>query len=352
MDSSYNCALCNSTIGQCEVCTYSGSLTCSTCSSGYYTDSTTSCATCSSGQTNCNNCDSTGAGTLWCWDCVNTHYISDTTAGTCSLCSAGVTNCVTCQEKATASLTCLHCTSLYYADTSGAVCNACSGLLTNCYNCTETYNSTGSVDGATCLNCNTPYYATSAGACVTCDNATYNCATCEESGSGSFACSVCNTAYFLNATDTRCYGCPSICSTCTSLTVCTACVNTTYFVNSSSYCALCSSNVSSWVTCQFDGSSNLVPLSCADNFWLDSSGALPVCTNCTVSNSTFANCTDATTALSCQAGYYLSGSSCLTCQGINANWASCSDATHATSCVSGYYLDNSACVDCTGLSIG
>lgn len=95
---SHSCDLCSTNMAQCKVCSYaSGNLQCDTCMSGYYTATATSCATCSSGQTNCVNCDSAGTGTLWCWDCVSTHFISNYAAGTCALCSVGVANCLTCQ---------------------------------------------------------------------------------------------------------------------------------------------------------------------------------------------------------------------------------------------------------------
>lgn len=68
---SYVCQSCSANITHCDVCELaSGSLTCSACASTYYTDTASSCALCSSGDVNCYNCDSTGAGTLWCWDCL------------------------------------------------------------------------------------------------------------------------------------------------------------------------------------------------------------------------------------------------------------------------------------------
>lgn len=116
-------------------------------------------------------------------------------------------------------------------------------------------------------------------------------------------------------------------------------------MSGSNSCDLCTSNQSTWTTCHFNPS--LQPLSCLSGFWLDSTGPSSVCTNCTVSNTAFATCSNETTALSCNAGYYLVGSNCLVCSQINGNWTGCSSNTTATSCVSGHYLDGNDCSDCT-----
>jgi hypothetical protein len=90
----YACTLCTNTISSCNFCELSNSnLICTACLSTYYTSTTTTCDLCSTSDSNCYNCDSTGAGTMLCFDCFDTHYISDYAAGTCTICSNGVSNC-------------------------------------------------------------------------------------------------------------------------------------------------------------------------------------------------------------------------------------------------------------------
>jgi hypothetical protein len=96
LNSTNLCTSCSS-ITNCSICSMiSSTLTCQSCISGYYTSTANQCSTCASGQSNCLNCDSVGAGSLLCYDCIDTHYISNYVSGTCSLCNSGITSCVTC----------------------------------------------------------------------------------------------------------------------------------------------------------------------------------------------------------------------------------------------------------------
>jgi hypothetical protein len=173
-----------------------------------------------------------------CFDCISTYFISDYSTHLCSLCSVGVTNCLTCNEKLTATnfINCIHCDYPYYADASGQTCNACTNLDAQCSNCTEV-TSNGNVTGGICIECTSPFWAATDGTCLTCSNSTYNCAGCSQYGTGNFSCTSCSSGYYLNsATPVRCEACPSLCATCSALTVCTSCVNDTYFVNTNNTC--------------------------------------------------------------------------------------------------------------------
>lgn len=94
VNSGHTCTSCSDTISQCNYCYMNSStLECTACASTYYTATVSTCALCSAGQANCANCDSRGAGSLWCFDCVSTHFISNYATGVCDLCNVGITNC-------------------------------------------------------------------------------------------------------------------------------------------------------------------------------------------------------------------------------------------------------------------
>jgi len=308
VETNHTCGSCSSAISDCSFCyTSSSTVYCTSCASGFYTNTNTSCDTCSNGQTNCSNCDSRGAGSLWCFDCISTHYISNYTTGACSLCDVGITNCQTCKEDSTLpnNISCYACATGYYANTTQTECILCTAI-TNCIECSEIYSASTVVSGVNCTNCTSPYYSLSDGTCATCDNSTYNCAACEEDGAGSFHCSSCNADYWLNSTTKKCEGCTAPCQTCTSPTVCLTCINSSYYVHANGSCVLCTTYDSAWLTCQWQGGivgSTLEALSCDTYFFLDGT----TCTNCTLQNSTYLTCSAANNPLSCMGGYYYMG---------------------------------------------
>jgi len=61
---------------------------------------------------------------------------------------------------------------------------------------------------------------------------------------------------------------------------------------------------------------------------------------CNACGSGAATCTSNTTALTCLAGYGLSGTSCVSCP---SGASSCSSSTVATVCYTGFTLSNGAC---------
>ncbi len=270
VETNYTCGTCSSSIASCSYCflNSTSALECTSCALTYYTATADSCALCSVGLANCVDCDSRGAGSLWCYNCIDTHYISDYTAGTCTICATGITNCISCKEDSTQAnnVSCYNCGSTTFsANVAMDTCVACS-TTTNCNACTELLTGTN-VTGVNCTNCNTPFYSLVDGSCVTCDNATYNCATCEEDAAGSFFCSSCNAGYYLNATDQKCWACPATCLTCSSATVCLTCDNNTYFTDGSSLCALCTTSSYPILTCQYN--SGVEALSCDTYYFLD-----------------------------------------------------------------------------------
>lgn len=218
---------------------------------------------------------------------------------------------------------CLSCNNYKHASVDGASCQLCSAVVANCFDCDEVLTS-GAVSGAICTDCVSPFYANSTGSCITCDDATWNCADCEEDGNGSFECTTCNDGFWLNATNHRCVGCPANCATCSSATVCLTCTSASYYLHSNDTCVLCTVNNTSYATCSYN-SGDLEPLSCIDGFYLDESGLLNTCNNCTAANAAYQHCTSPTFALTCSDGYYLVSDDCVTCSGIDINWATCDD---------------------------
>lgn len=248
---------------------------------------------------------------------------------------------------------CTACTSL---------CTACTDLLT----CTTCINNLVVISGAcTCNSGASLFLDPTTKTCLACGTVIFNCQICNPATSP-VSCTTCLTGTYPSADRLTCYPCPSICSACSSNTVCSACEAGYDLVSNAcvcgSACTNCQGNstVGLCASCTY---SAFTCLSCSVGYYLTAPNT------CTLCSSTWPNCAECTgvACLACTspfiigasgcdcnntAGLYLSTTStCLTCSAVISQCTTCvnSGATTCSACANGFYLANAlTCSPCAG----
>lgn len=237
------------------------------------------CATCDVITTNCTGCDSS-----------NTSFYHNQTDFNCSWCYRAIPFCSTCTSDG---LTCHTCNSTLHFVNSLGQCEACSGTCKECTNttqCISCLDSSHTMDPVTkncipcrdpmpycttclshkvCLSCDAtqPHILTyppskfpiNSAACVTCQYAHPKCIDCIHSIAFGPECIKCQPKYYVDLK--QCFDCPLSCATCTTFSKCQTCINSSYALDSTSMCQLCSSFIGNCSTC----SSNTTCVKCTNH---------------------------------------------------------------------------------------
>ncbi|ELP86358.1 protein serine/threonine kinase, putative [Entamoeba invadens IP1] len=312
---------------ECSYCNWAN--TCTQCYSGSHRDADFSyCYKC---RRECKECNGERVCTL----CVDGYYLlqEGSDLQTCRPCSIGCKTCTSVNQ-------CSSCDSSFFLDTKTQKCNKC---IAGCASCSQSDKCEICERGYTNIN----------GLCYDCSS--YSCMT------------NCQKGTFLSTTG--CLSCPSQCISCTMYSQCTACKDG-YYLSNSGECKTCNSAMSGCLKC----SSQTTCLNCGQHYRLLTDGSCSKCPDNymtpgvdTCSNKNYPrncmsgytdpydycekcpdNCHMCTTlkhtCVTCQMGYYLSGSNCKKCV------SGCDYCTNESSCVRckvGYVNWGSYCVPCT-----
>ena len=197
----------------CQVSNSAGAATCSACQEGYYKDST-ACTKCAETCATCTAADR-------CTSCPEGKYLNGNTCVTDSGCTGNTypdpetMTCKTCTE--------IHaqCTQCSFDSSKGRPqCSACSGQILK----TELDGTVTCVEEAQCATGNT-HFKTDDNRCVPCSDTTgiANCATC----SSKTVCTACLNGYIKNNGGSACESCGNNCATCTTasdMSTCSKCL--------------------------------------------------------------------------------------------------------------------------------
>lgn len=398
-NSVYSCEPCSASANVVANCEY---YTISTCTDGYYLDSTTNACTACSG-TGVATCTSTGAVA----SCSTGYTLSGTTCKSCNTGSSpyiyvdkctfdstGVPNsitscqpgyykgltastdtvqtCITCKSgSGTADALIATCTynsaSLSYPTITS--CVAGSFLGTNCFGAPSYCTTPISPGTCSSSGCNTGYYYKDGG-CITCGAGASGCT--YSSTSGTATITGCTTGYYFDTTAKTCSQPAVGCTTWTNSTYCSAAATGYYLKDGSP-----NSCGTGATACSY--ASNTVTISaCAETYYL-SSATPATCEACPTGCKA---CSSTGTCSSCIGGYFLVGTTCYaatdycatanqvaTCAGCTVNYywnttkSSCescaiSSCVHCSAygvcsvCATGYYLSSGACVACPTSTLG
>ena len=313
----------------------------SACGANYRVNSAGTCVACPSFSTNAAGDDPT-VGETQC-DCDSGYYLSGSTcvsssppdsspgpspsacganyrvnsAGTCVACPSFSTNAA--GDDPTVGETQCDCDSGYYL--SGSTCVSSSPP--------------DSSPGPSPSACGANYRVNSAGTCVACPSFSTNAAGDDPSGSET-QCE-CDAGYYLSGS--TCTQCSSGFATCTSAHEGTCAAN--YYVNGDHECAACPAN--SFNAAGDATASGASTCECDAGYYLSGS----TCTQC---SSGFATCTSAHEG-TCAANYYVNGDhECAACPANSFNAAGDATASGASNCecdAGYYYLSGSTCTQCS-----
>ncbi|CAD5111533.1 DgyrCDS836 [Dimorphilus gyrociliatus] len=296
-DSDFTCDTCASLTG-CDICVkqIGDTLKCLKCNSGYYMDSNSVCQTCVSG------CDFCVDGTTCIPNGCKDGFIRHRTEGTCTPCTgSGVSRCA--YETAT-------------SDT----------LIPKI--------------------CKTGYKLNTAISPVACEKCDPNCKSCETNGKDKCDSGQCNSGYFFDSSDQKCYNNKAGCLASTRSNgkiTCSSC-NTATSVLSNGECKTCPTGCSG---CSFDAqTSKFTCSSCIAKYYKTSDNlCLPCPTGCSACslNGASVECT------SCLATYGLKGTACELC-GIG-ECQTCSVPSGGSglvclTCSNKFYLNSDDCGQC------
>lgn len=321
---------------------------CIECATGYYFDEFKRCQKCSE---NCDECTDASH----CTDCATEFFID--TDGSCSPC-ADV--CYECTGPTAAD--CLECDPGYYISKSlrkcfkcHEACSVCTGPNDyECSKCADGYFLAKGVDiapgkeGDKCAKCeNGCKTCTSATECKECLDGFYftneNCEHCplgcKNCSAGVQKCTECFDGYYVRETDgnlVNCSRCPAGCDSCSrdeaGKLICSSCFDGYYFKDKR--CIKCNSPCS---TCTSDTDCT----SCIEGHLLEGKSCSSLC------SSTCSSCLNsADSCTSCNDGFILNGTICLQCPDDCKTCEIEGDASLCTSCFEGYYLNNGKCNQC------
>ena len=265
-------------------------------------------------------------------------------------------NCVECDDTGT----CLSCSSTSQYEELGFCVNSCTSghqtdsTLKACYTCHSSCVTCNGNSPNSCLTCLNTQYLSTQNSCLGCD---VSCLTCN--GGLNNNCLSCNPSLFLyhgtcigscpagsfQNSSTTCADCSNGCSSCTSLSFCSACIQ--HYFLSANQCSICDA---SCLTC--GGSLNTNCLSCNPGIYLYQGSCFAscptgsyqfsstTCANCPLSCS---SCSSLSNCAACNSAYYLSGVQCLSC---NPSCLTCNGglANNCLSCIPGSLLYQGSCV--------
>lgn len=295
---------------------------CTTCTVGYYISGTTCvacmpvCKTCSTAAS-CLTCPSTATLVGGVCTCPASTFF-DINTKTCLACSTLQPNCNTCIYSTAYTpvspppVVCATANSGYYIVANGSTV-AC---VTNCLNCDltpapvcSTCKTNFAFDGtSSCICGGGLYYSTTLSDCIACGTLIPGCGSCQTNPiPTATTCLSCNNGYFASAYPSlTCTACPSVCSICSSSTVCTGCISNLtisgtmcgcvaplFFNSVTQSCTSCSSAIYGCQTCTLSGSTVTCSAS-SPGFYLGTGNT--VCFPCP---STCSACSSATSCTAC-----------------------------------------------------
>ncbi|CAD5126277.1 DgyrCDS14434 [Dimorphilus gyrociliatus] len=296
-DIDFKCDTCTSLTG-CDICIkqIGENLKCLKCNSGYYMDNSDACQQCQSG------CDFCLDGTTCIPNGCNEGYIRHRTEGTCILCTgSGVSRCA------------------YQTPTTDTLIPKI---------------------------CRTGYKLNSAISPATCEKCDPNCKSCETNGKDKCDSGQCNSGYFLDSSNQKCYknkvGCLTSVRSNEKI-ICSSC-NTATSILLNGECKTCPTGCSG---CSFDAATNKFTCSsCIGKYYKTSDNLCSPCpTGCSVCslNGASVECT------SCLATYGLKGSLCQLC-GIGecqtCSVPSSESGLVCLTCSNKFYLNSNDCGHC------
>ena len=210
---------------------------CNICNAGYFSDGLGGCTACTTVDTYCSSCTSSvcnGCTSPYNLDangncvCNATSLQFMGTGGACVACDIAISNCDTCTVDVTGATHCSLCKDGSF-QTSLTVCTPCdptkncatcaSTSITYCDTCLPTYT----MMSLGVCGCNTTaqivYYAATLG-CAACAIVYPGCTNCDTTTQ---ICTACSAPLYWNSSTLKCELCPSTCTACTSLSVCSGC---------------------------------------------------------------------------------------------------------------------------------
>ena len=251
--------------------------------------------------------------------CPEGEYFSNDTMS-CALCPPGCSSCID-------GLTCTQCHSNYYLFTS--LMEHSEMFRTFCIQlCPSGYY--GSNETGHCTACSSN--------CVTCSNVSDYCTSCIDAGMVPYngVCpQPCESYQYFNYSTQQCEECPTNCSTCINSTVCTACIEGSYFNDATAQClSQCGNN-----TVQNSISGHCEATHCHQTCLTCFGPDSDQCLECPKQHILFQN----TCRESCPKGWSLSGSTCIECHSTCETCTGITDGDCLT-CSNGKVLDNYHCL--------
>jgi proprotein convertase subtilisin/kexin type 5 len=201
----------------CVTCTSTPSLSCQTCPTAYFVNTSGGCSPCVGNCTSCQNSSS-------CTTCMNSGYFYKSSLNKCLLCTDIFPTCVTCTS--TPSLSCQTCPAANFVNISGG-CSPCVGNCTSCQN------------SSSCTTCSASnyFYKSTLNKCLLCSDIFPICITC--TSTPSLSCQTCPIAFFVNTVG-GCSACVGNCTSCQNSSSCTTCLASNYFYwNKTNSCKMC-----------------------------------------------------------------------------------------------------------------
>lgn len=329
---------CLQCITNCEKCDNKD--TCNTCKTGFYKDDKGKCQEC---KANCDACNST-----YCLDCAPQHYPLDD--GSCGPCAEVCYECSGPSDKE-----CLKCDPGYYFSRPNR----------NCFKCNEACSTCTGPNADDCTNCNNGYYmqdnkcvrcesgceiCESYHQCKQCKNGFYlhdnngdmDCEPCSEGcmdcNNENHDCTKCFPGFYEATQGTsgklKCMPCSQNCQSCEKTTghPCTQCFEGYYPDNNK--CAKCQLPCSSC-------SSETECTKCVNGYLLEGTSCKTPCSpECQSCEKTANNC------LTCHSGYQLSGSTCIQCPTGCKTCEYAGDQVICLTCQDGYQKEGENCDPC------
>jgi hypothetical protein len=172
---------CTQCVGNCTIC--SNTASCSTCNSGYfYSGTQNKCLLCEDIFSGCTACSTTLP--VSCQTCQTSYFVNSTSG-----CTQCVGNCTICSNTAS----CSTCNSGHFYSGTQNKCLLCEDIFSRCTACSTTLP-------VSCQTCPTSYFVNSTRGCSPCVG---NCTVCSNSSS----CTTCNSGHFYSSTHNRCLLC-------------------------------------------------------------------------------------------------------------------------------------------------